>query len=125
MLANIVIIAGLIIGWAFSWGTSVGILWGIVRLLNMAGVAIEFNIYVATVIWLIMICYVAYFLQRMETNHGKHYMIWDILEMIGEVLLWVIGILAALLIIILLGILIYGLLFDPSIVFRNVVVTVH
>lgn len=125
MLANIVIIAGLIIGWAFSWGTSVGILLGIVRLLNMAGVAIEFNIYVATVIWLIMICYVAYLLQRMETNHGKHYMIWDILEMIGEVLLWVIGILAALLIIILLGILIYGLLFDPSIVFRNVVVTVH
>lgn len=117
MLANIVIIAGLIIGWAFSWGTSVGILWGIVRVLNMAGVAIEFNIYVATVIWLIMICYVAYLLQRMETNHMNRYKIRNILDMIGEVLLWVIGILAALLIIILLGILIYGLLFDPSIVF--------
>ena len=54
MLAIIVIIAGLIIGWAFSWGITVGILWGIVWLPNMAGVAIEFNIYVATVIWLIM-----------------------------------------------------------------------
>ena len=50
MLAIIVIIAGLIIGWAFSWGITVGIFW----LLNMAGVAIEFNIYVATGIWLIM-----------------------------------------------------------------------
>lgn len=44
----------------------------------------------------------------------KRYMIRDIMEMIGEVLLWAIGILAALLIIVLLGILIYGLLFDPS-----------
>lgn len=55
----------------------------------------------------------------------KRYMIRDILKMIGEVLLWAIGILDGLLIIVLLGIIIYGLLFDPSIVFRNVVVTVH
>lgn len=55
----------------------------------------------------------------------KRYMIRDILEMIGKVLLWAIGILAGLLIIVLLGIIIYGLVFDPSIVFRNVVVTVH
>ena len=54
MLAIIVIIAGWIIGLAFSWGITVGILWGIVWLLNMAGVAIEFNIYVVTAIWLIM-----------------------------------------------------------------------
>ncbi len=55
----------------------------------------------------------------------KRYMIRDILEMIGEVLLWAIGILAALLIIVLLGILIYGLLFDPSMFVHHVVVTVH
>lgn len=55
----------------------------------------------------------------------KRYMIRDILEMIGTVLLWAIGILAALLIIVVLGILIYGLLFDPSICFRHVVVTVR
>lgn len=54
MLAIIVIIASFIIGLAFSWGITVGILWGIVWLLNMAGVAIEFNIYVATAIWLII-----------------------------------------------------------------------
>lgn len=54
MLAIIVIIAGLIIGWAFSWGITVGILWGIVWLLNMAGVAIDFNIYLATAIWLVL-----------------------------------------------------------------------
>lgn len=54
MLAIIVIIAGLIISGALSWGITVGILWGIVWLLNMAGVAIEFNIYVVTAIWLIM-----------------------------------------------------------------------
>lgn len=54
MLAIIVIIAGLIIIGALSWGITVGILWGIVWLLNMAGVAIEFNIYVVTAIWLIM-----------------------------------------------------------------------
>lgn len=54
MLAIIVIIACWIIGLAFSWGITVGILWGIVWLLNMAGVAIEFNIYVVTAIWLIM-----------------------------------------------------------------------
>lgn len=54
MLAIIVIIAGLIISCALSWGITVGILWGIVWLLNMAGVAIEFNIYVVTAIWLIM-----------------------------------------------------------------------
>lgn len=53
----------------------------------------------------------------------KRYMIRDILEMIGEVLLWAIGILAALLIIVLLGILIYSLLFDPSIFVHHVVVT--
>ena len=69
------------------------------------------------------LCFVAYFLQRMETNHMKRYMIRDILEMIGEVLLWGIGILAALLIIVLLGILIYGLLFDPSMFVHHVVVT--
>jgi hypothetical protein len=62
-------------------------------------------------------------LQRMETNHMKRYMIRDILEMIGEVLLWGIGILAALLIIVLLGILIYGLLFHPSMFVHHVVVT--
>nr|DAH24507.1 MAG TPA: Photosystem Q(B) protein [Bacteriophage sp.] len=61
----------------------------------------------------------------METNHMKRYMIQDILEMIGEVLLWAIGILTALLIIVLLGILIYGLLFDPSMFVHHVVVTVH
>ena len=55
----------------------------------------------------------------------KRYMIRDILEMIGEVLLWAIGILAILLIIVLLGILIYGLLFDPSMFVRHVVVTVQ
>lgn len=55
--------------------------------------------------------------------HMKRYMIRDILEMIGEVLLWAIGILAALLIIVLLGILIYGLLFDPSMFVHHVVVT--
>lgn len=54
MLAIIVIIAGLIISGALSWGITVGILWGIVWLLNMAGVAIEFNIYVVTAIWLVM-----------------------------------------------------------------------
>lgn len=54
MLAIIVIIAGLIVSGALSWGITVGILWGIVWLLNMAGVAIEFNIYVVTAIWLIM-----------------------------------------------------------------------
>ena len=54
MLAIIVIIAGLIISGALSWGITVGILWGIVWLLNMVGVAIEFNIYVVTAIWLIM-----------------------------------------------------------------------
>lgn len=54
MLAIIVIIAGLIISGALSWGITVGVLWGIVWLLNMAGVAIEFNIYVVTAIWLIM-----------------------------------------------------------------------
>ena len=54
MLAIIVIIAGFIIGLALSWGITVGILWSIVWLLNMAGVAIEFNIYVVTAIWLIM-----------------------------------------------------------------------
>lgn len=54
MLAIIIIIAGLIISEALSWGITVGILWGIVWLLNMAGVAIEFNIYVVTAIWLIM-----------------------------------------------------------------------
>ena len=54
MLAIIIIIAGLIISAALSWGITVGILWGIVWLLNMAGVAIEFNIYVVTAIWLIM-----------------------------------------------------------------------
>lgn len=54
MLAIIVIIAGLIISGALSWGITVGILWVIVWLLNMAGVAIEFNIYVVTAIWLIM-----------------------------------------------------------------------
>nr|DAH24508.1 MAG TPA: hypothetical protein [Bacteriophage sp.] len=54
MLAIIVIIASWIIGLVFSWGITVGILWGIVWLLNMAGVAIEFNIYVVTAIWLIM-----------------------------------------------------------------------
>ena len=54
MLAIIVIIADFIIGLALSWGITVGILWGIVWLLNMAGVAIEFNIYVVTAIWLIM-----------------------------------------------------------------------
>lgn len=54
MLAIIVIIAGLIISGALSWGITVGSLWGIVWLLNMAGVAIEFNIYVVTAIWLIM-----------------------------------------------------------------------
>lgn len=53
----------------------------------------------------------------------KRYMIRDILEMIGEVLLWGIGILADLLIIVLLGILIYGLLFDPSMFVYHVVVT--
>lgn len=53
MLA-IIIIAGLIIDLAFSWGITVGILWVIVWLLNMAGVAIEFNIYVVTAIWIIM-----------------------------------------------------------------------
>ena len=52
----------------------------------------------------------------------KRYTILDILEMIGEVLLWAIGILAALLIIVLLVILIYGLLFDPSIFVHHVVV---
>lgn len=41
----------------------------------------------------------------------KRYMIRDILEMIGEVLLWAIGIL------------IYGLLFDPSMFVHHVVVT--
>lgn len=41
----------------------------------------------------------------------KRYMIRDILEMIGEVLLWGIGIL------------IYGLLFDPSMFVHHVVVT--
>ena len=55
----------------------------------------------------------------------KRYMIRDILEMIGEVLLLAIGILAALLIIVMLGIVIYGLLFDPSMVVRHVVVTVQ
>ena len=55
----------------------------------------------------------------------KRYMIRDILETIGEVLLWAIGILAALLIIVLLGILIYGLLFDPSMLVYHVVVTAH
>ena len=55
----------------------------------------------------------------------KRYMIRDILEMIGEVLLWAIGILAILLIIVLLGILIYGLLFDPSMFVQHVVVTVR
>lgn len=54
MLAIIIIIAGLIISLAFSWGITVGILWVIVWLLNMAGVAIEFNIYVVTAIWIIM-----------------------------------------------------------------------
>lgn len=54
MRAIVVIIAGLIISGALSWGITVGILWGIVWLLNMAGVAIEFNIYVVTAIWLIM-----------------------------------------------------------------------
>lgn len=53
----------------------------------------------------------------------KRYMTRDILEMIGEVLLLGIGILAALLIIVLLGILIYGLLFDPSMFVHHVVVT--
>lgn len=53
----------------------------------------------------------------------KRSMIRDTLEMIGEVLLWAIGILAALLIIVTLGILIYGLLFDPSIFVHHVVVT--
>lgn len=48
----------------------------------------------------------------------KRYRIRDIPEMIGEVLLWAIGILAALL-----GILIYGLLFDPSMFVHHVVVT--
>lgn len=47
----------------------------------------------------------------------KRYMI---PEMIGEGLLWAIGILA-----VLLGILIYGLLFDPSMFIHHVVVTVH
>ena len=55
----------------------------------------------------------------------KRYMIRDILEMIGEVLLWAIGILAALLIIVLIGLLIYGLLFHPSMFIHHVVVTVH
>lgn len=53
----------------------------------------------------------------------KRYMIRDILEMIGEVLLWVIVILATLLMIVLIGILIYGLLFDPSMFVHHVVVT--
>lgn len=54
MLAIIIIIAALIIRLAFSWGITVGILWVIVWLLNMGGVAIEFNIYVVTAIWIIM-----------------------------------------------------------------------
>lgn len=48
----------------------------------------------------------------------KRYMIRDILEMIGEVLLLALGILTALL-----GILIYSLLFDPSMFVYHVVVT--
>lgn len=55
----------------------------------------------------------------------KRYMIRDILEMIGEVLLWGIVILAALLIIVLIGLLIYGLLFHPSMFVNHVVVTVQ
>lgn len=55
----------------------------------------------------------------------KRYMIRDILEMIGEVLLWGIVILAALLIIVLIGLLIYGLLFHPSMFVDHVVVTVQ
>lgn len=55
----------------------------------------------------------------------KRYMIRDILEIIGEVLLWAIVILAGLLLIVLLGILIYGLLFDPSMFVHPVVVTVQ
>ena len=55
----------------------------------------------------------------------KRYMIRDIMETIGEVLLWAFGILAALLIIVLLGILFYGVLFDPSMFVHHVVVTAH
>lgn len=53
----------------------------------------------------------------------KRYMIRDILEMIGEILLLALGILTALLLIVLLGILIYSLLFDPSMFVYHVVVT--
>lgn len=55
------IVFGLVIGIFFiSWLFTVSVLYGLVWLLNLGGIAIQFNIWLATAAWIILTLFAAF-----------------------------------------------------------------